>query len=171
MSVRARAVRCRSGLYLALSSPVVSQTLRASADESRVASLLRLARAGIAGAAATLVDLGVLSLLVTGFGMGARIASVPALVAGGVANFVGNRHFAFRAGSGSLARQAVLYTLTEVIALALNGALYDLVLRTHPAASQAYVWVRIATSHLVFLGWSYPLWQRVFAVRETAPSV
>jgi putative flippase GtrA len=128
--------------------------------------VLRLARAGLAGAGATLVDLGVLALLVSGFGVSPRLASLPALVAGGVANFLGNRHFAFRAREGSLVRQAVLYTLIEVIALALNGALYDFVLRTCPGTAHAYGWVRLATSHLVFLAWSYPLWRRVFVAPE-----
>jgi putative flippase GtrA len=146
---------------------MASHTFHGPIGASPLSSLLRLARAGVAGALATLVDLGALSLLVSGFGVNARLASIPALALGGIANFVGNRHFAFRAGSGSLARQAVLYTMTEVIALALNGALYDAVLRTHPAASHVYVWVRIVTSHVVFLAWSYPLWQRVFAVRQS----
>jgi putative flippase GtrA len=131
------------------------------------ARLFQLVRAGIAGGAATLVDLGVLALLVSGFGLSARLASVPALLAGGVANFIGNRHFAFRAREGSLVRQAVLYTVIEVVALALNGALYELVLRTHPAFAPAYVWVRLCTSHLVFLCWSYPLWNRVFATKPS----
>jgi len=123
-------------------------------------------RAGAAGALATLVDLAVLTVLVSGVGVSARAASVPALVLGGVANFIGNRHFAFRATGGSLARQVVGYTVVEVIALALNGALYDTALRLFPAATGLYWMVRLITSHMVFLGWSYPLWRKVFRVRE-----
>ena len=129
-----------------------------------LARLARLARAGIAGAAATLVDLGVLAFLVTGLHIDARAASVPALLAGGVANFVGNRHFAFRAREGNLVRQAVLYAVVEAMALAFNGLLYDAVLRHWPGATSAYWAIRLATSHAVFLLWSYPLWRRVFAV-------
>jgi putative flippase GtrA len=124
--------------------------------------LLRLVRAGLAGAAATIVDLAVLALLVSVFGVSPRVASLPALVLGGVANFVGNRHFAFRAASGSVVRQALLYCAVEAVALGLNGLLYDFVLRTYPSTAHAYVWIRLATSHLVFLCWSYPLWNRVF---------
>ena len=126
----------------------------------RLATLLR---AGIAGAAATLVDLGVLALLVSVLHQDPRAANVPALLAGGIANFLGNRHFAFRAARGSLARQAVLYTVVEVIALALNGVFYDTVLRFAPHAP--YWLVRLATSHVVFLCWSYPLWRKVFKTR------
>ena len=125
--------------------------------------LLRLLRAGLAGAAATLVDLGVLSVLVSSLHVNPRVASLPALVLGGVANFLGNRHFAFRAAAGSLATQALLYSAVELVALALNGALFELVLRTHPETAHAYPLVRLATSHLVFLCWSYPLWKRAFA--------
>jgi putative flippase GtrA len=132
-----------------------------------LAELLRLARAGVAGGAATAVDVGVLALLVSAFHVDPRLASIPALLLGGVANFLGNRHFAFRAREGSLVRQAALYAVIELLALAMNGALYDLVLRTVPGAPHAYVWVRLATSHLVFLCWSYPLWRRVFTVPKS----
>lgn len=130
----------------------------------RPASVWRFLRAGIAGSAATLVDLGVLSLLVQIGHWDPRTASIPALLAGGIANFLGNRHFAFRAAQGSVARQALLYTVVEVIALALNGVLYDTALRTMPVAAHGYWAVRLVTSHLVFVCWSYPLWRRVFTV-------
>jgi putative flippase GtrA len=128
--------------------------------------VLQLVRAGAAGLVATAVDLVTLAVLVSVFHVDARLASLPALVAGGVANFVGNRHFAFRAREGSVARQAVGYAAVEIVALALNGALYDFVLRSVPGAVHAYWAVRLVTSHAVFLGWSYPLWRRVFAVRQ-----
>lgn len=132
--------------------------------------LLELARAGLAGAAATLSDLATLALLVSVLHVDARVANVPALIVGGVVNFVGNRHFAFRAARGSLVRQAVLYTAVEVVALALNGLLYDASLALIPGARGAYWLVRLATSHLVFLCWSYPLWRKVFRVRPLSPA-
>jgi putative flippase GtrA len=131
----------------------------------KVAPLLR---AGVAGAAATGSDLAALTLLVSVLQVDPRIANVPALLVGGVVNFVGNRHFAFRAQRGHVGRQAVGYTAVELVALALNGFLYDLVLRTVPDASHLYWVVRLATSHLVFLAWSYPLWRRVFRVAPSA---
>jgi putative flippase GtrA len=122
----------------------------------------KLLRSGAAGLFATGVDLLVLCALTSGFHLGPRVASVPALLAGGVANFFANRHFAFRAARGSLARQAALYTIVEAAALALNGLLYDVALRAMPAAAPLYFVVRIVTSHVVFLGFSYPLWRRIF---------
>lgn len=135
---------------------------------------LRLLRAFLAGGAATIADLVVLTLLVSLLGLSPRIANVPALVAGGVVNFLGNRHFAFKAAEGSLAKQATLYTLVELVALALNGVLFDLAMQLPFVAPHAAAWVipvRLVTSHVVFLAWSYPLWRLVFKVPRPAQAV
>lgn len=126
---------------------------------------LQLLRAGVAGIGATVADIATLALLVSVLHVDARLASVPALVVGGVVNFLGNRHFAFRAQAGHVGKQAAGYTAVELVALALNGLLYDTVLRLVPGARALYWLVRLVTSHAVFLGWSYPLWGRVFRVR------
>jgi putative flippase GtrA len=123
---------------------------------------MKLLRAGAAGIFATAIDLLVLSVLVSGFHVSAQVANIPALLAGGVANFVGNRWFAFRAQRGSLPKQALGYSLVEIVALALNGWLFAVAMHALPQASHLYWLVRIATTHLVFLAWSYPLWCLVF---------
>ena len=133
---------------------------------------LRVLRALLAGGAATLADLAVLAVLVSLFHVDARVASIPALLAGGIVNFLGNRHFAFRAAHGSLAKQAALYTLVELAALAANGVLFDLAMRALPQGlAWAYVPIRLVTSHAVFLAWSYPLWRLVFRVPQPAAAV
>lgn len=141
---------------------------------------LRVVRAFLAGAAATVADLSILSVLVSFAGVSPRVASVPALVVGGIVNFIGNRHFAFRASQGSLARQAALYTMVELVGLGLNGLLFDVVVRlcaAHAAAlgtavpAWAYAPIRLATSHVVFLAVSYPLWRLVFRVPARAEAV
>ncbi len=129
--------------------------------------LLTLLRAGVAGLAATAADLATLTVLVSVPHVDPRLASLPALLVGGVVNFLGNRHFAFRARDGNVGKQVAGYTAVEIVALAVNGLLYDTVLRLVPGARAAYWLVRLVTSHAVFLGWSYPLWRRVFAVRVT----
>jgi len=134
------------------------------------ARVAELARAGIAGVAATAADELTLVGLVHLLHVSARAANVPALLAGGIVNFLGNRHFAFRgARSGPAARQAAGYVAVELVALALNGLFYDAILRARPELAGAYWAVRLATSHAVFLLWSYPLWRRVFAPR-TVPA-
>ncbi len=127
---------------------------------------LQLLRAGIAGIAATASDVATLALLVSVLHVDARLANVPALVVGGVVNFLGNRHFAVRAQAGHVGKQAAGYAAVEVVALAMNGLLYDAVLRIVPGARSLYWLVRLATSHAVFLGWSYPRWGRVFRVQQ-----
>ena len=127
---------------------------------------MKLLRAGAAGIFATAIDLLVLTVLVSGFHVSAQVANVPALVAGGVANFAGNRWFAFRAQQGSLPKQALGYGVVEVVALALNGGLFALAMHTLPQAAHLYWLVRLATTHLVFLAWSYPLWCLVFRPRQ-----
>jgi putative flippase GtrA len=130
--------------------------------------MAQLLRAGVAGLAATGSDVATLAILVSVLHVDARVANVPALVVGGIVNFVGNRHFAFRAQDGDVGKQAAGYTAVELVALALNGLLYDAVLRCVPGAGHFYWAVRLVTSHLVFLAWSYPLWRKVFRVAPPA---
>jgi putative flippase GtrA len=133
-------------------------------------TIAQLLRSCAAGAAATASDLVALAFLVSALHVDARVANVPALVVGGVVNFIGNRHFAFRAAGGHLGKQAAGYAAVEIVALALNGLLYDAVLRAYPPSAHLYWLVRLVTSNAVFLAWSYPLWRFVFRVgpREAA---
>jgi putative flippase GtrA len=121
-----------------------------------------LIRSSIAGGAATAVDLVVLFACIHVLGWSPRVASVPALLAGGFVNFHGNRHFAFRATAGRVERQAALFILGELVTLTLNGILYDLAVRTlHPGIGGAMV-IRLVTQNMVFLAWSFPIWRLVF---------
>ncbi len=136
---------------------------------TRAAELWKLLKAAIAGGAATLADVAVLTLLVAGLGLTPAAANVPALVVGGVVNFFGNRHFAFRARSGDVVQQAVRYGVVEIVALVLNGVLYAAAIHAAGARASHLFWaIRLATSHVVFLGWSYPLWRHVFRVPQPA---
>ncbi|MEO8801366.1 MAG: GtrA family protein [Polyangiaceae bacterium] len=131
-----------------------------------------IVRSLVAGGAATLADLAVLTACVHLLHWTVRDGNVPALVAGGIVNFVGNRQFAFRdAKHGALDRHVVGYLLVETVALVLNGVLYDLTLRLLPGATHLYWLVRLATSNVVFLLWSYPLWRRVFRAPGVAAAL
>jgi putative flippase GtrA len=138
------------------------------AKASGTARALELVRSLLAGGAATLADLALLTFCVAVLRLSPQAANLPALVAGGIVNFFGNRHFAFRANEGSIERHVLGYTAVELVALALNGFLYDLVLRTAPQTAHVYWAVRLVTSHIVFLLWSYPLWRKVFRVEAPA---
>jgi putative flippase GtrA len=145
-----------------LLSPAV-RALRVKAE-----ALQRLLRSGAAGLAATAADLATLALLVSGAGWSPRAANVPALLVGGVVNFVGNRRYAFHAREGNAAVQALGFTVVEGVALVLNGVLYDFVLRVAPGVAAVYWLVRIFTTNLIFLAWSFPLWHLVFRAPRRA---
>jgi putative flippase GtrA len=127
-----------------------------------------LLRSGAAGLAATAADLATLALLVSWADWSPRAANVPALLVGGIVNFVGNRIYAFHARHGNAAFQALGFTAVEGVALALNGILYDFVLRELPGVAAVYWLVRLFTTNLIFLAWSYPLWHLVFRVPRRA---
>ncbi|MFT3768969.1 MAG: GtrA family protein [Minicystis sp.] len=135
----------------------------ASSTEPRpLARFATFARSALTGGAATLVDLGVIAFAVGILHAPAAAANVPALLAGAGVQFVGNRHFAFRAGAGDVRRQAILFALTEAVTMLLNGALYHLV-ATHAALGPVgAVVARAITTNLVFVLWSYPVWSRIF---------
>jgi putative flippase GtrA len=130
--------------------------------KSRLAAFATLLRSLMVGGAATLVDLAVLAFEVGALHITPRAASLPALLAGAMVQFFGNRHFAFRAASGRITRQAPLFVATETAAMALNAALYHAVAGLAPLGLTGALLARILTTHIVFLGFSYPAWKRVF---------
>jgi putative flippase GtrA len=118
-------------------------------------------RSALAGAAATIADLAVLGLAV-GLGIDPRVANVPALLVGATVQFVGNRHWAFDAARGGLRRQLGLFVLAEIVTLALNGVLFDAVARFVVLGAIGALVTRTIASSAVYLGWSYPVWKRIF---------
>ncbi len=132
--------------------------------------LITFARSLMTGAAASLVDLGVLALLVGLLGLSDRAANVPALLAGGLIQFFGNRHFAFDAAAGSLKRQVTLFAITEVVALGLNGLMFDWVAQQAELSWLGAIGVRAVISFVVFVSWSYPVWRHVFRVPADRPA-
>ena len=129
---------------------------------SRMRRLATFARSLLTGGAATLVDLGVIAAAVGLLHLTPSAANAPALLAGAAVQFFGNRRFAFRS-RGPLGRQAALFAASEVVTLALNFLLYQLVVTRVPRLGPAgAVLARAVTTNLVFLLWSYPVWARVF---------
>jgi putative flippase GtrA len=127
-------------------------------------------RSALAGGTATLVDLASLATAVGVLGVAPRVASVPALLAGALVQFLGNRYFAFRAASrGTLPRQAALFAATEATALLLNAALFDLVARRVALDAGSALVARALTTNLVYLAFSYPMFRRIFAARPASP--
>jgi putative flippase GtrA len=129
-----------------------------------------MCRSLLTGGVATLVDLLVLGVAVGSFGVDPRIANIPALLAGAVVQFAGNRHFAFRAADGPLGKQALLFALTEVVALTLNALGFELVARAVALDASGALLGRVVVSFFVFMLWSHPVWTRVFSSEPLAPS-
>ncbi len=125
-------------------------------------ALKRLARSAGAGAVASMVDLAVLTLLASGVGLGPRVASVPAFVAGSVTMFFGQKYFAFRERNGVRGQQALLFAVVQLVGLAINAALYDLAMRVVPNMPVFYLAARMVTTNIVWLVYSFPLWHLVF---------
>jgi putative flippase GtrA len=130
-----------------------------------------IVRSMAVGTIATVVDLGILAVLVSAIGLSARVASAPALAIGVAAQFVGNKLFAFEDRSRAWVRQGVQFLGVEALGFAANLVLYDLVI-AHTALP--YLPVRLATTSLVYFGICLPLWSLIFRARPaeagSAPS-
>ncbi len=133
------------------------------ARESLTAKAARLARGLGVGAVASIVDMAVLAILVTGLHVPSQLANVPALVAGALVQFVGCRHVVFGgARNGALRRQLAGFIATEAGTLALNGLAFHLLVTLTPVP---YPLARLLGTFLVFTAFSFPLWARVFRGR------
>lgn len=131
-----------------------------------LARLATFLRSALTGGAATLADLAVIGFAVGVLHASAAAANLPALAAGAVVQFLGNRHFAFRAQGGDVRRQVLLFALAEGVTLLLNGLLYHLVATRLTPGPMGAVIVRAVTTNAVFLLWSYPVWSRIFRAPE-----
>ena len=123
-------------------------------------SLRTLSRSAVVGLVATGLDFLALILLVSGLGLAPRIASLPALCLGIIAQFVGNKWLAFRDPSRDWLRQAACFLAVEVLGFVCNAVCFDrLLVFTH----LPYVVCRVLSTSIVYFGVCLPLWSRVFS--------
>jgi exoribonuclease II len=111
------------------------------------------------GAAATGLDLLVVALLVEGLHLPPASANVPALLVGAIVQFFGCR-LVFGATGGSFLRQLSAFVVAELGTLALNAAVFHVLVSATPVP---YAAARLVGQAAVYLGFSYPAWKRVFA--------
>ncbi len=121
-------------------------------------------RSLLVGAAATVADLVALTALVELAGLSPALANVPALGVGVLIQYFGNKYLAFRDRSRDHLRQGAAFALVEVGTLALNALAFHALVT---ALALPYGLARVVGSALVYVGFSYPLWRRVF--RPTRP--
>lgn len=127
----------------------------------------RFVKSLLAGAMATVIDLSTLALLVEAFHLRPTQANVPALLAGAIAQFVSSRGFVFEAREGSLGAQLAGFTIVELGTLALNAITFHLAVTHTPVP---YPIARALCQFAVYVGFSYPLWTRVFAAKPGSAS-
>ncbi len=127
--------------------------------------LTRFFRSIGVGGLATLTDLVLLTLLVSGLGVHVRIASIPALVLGMFVQFVGNKHFAFRDRSRKWVKQGLQFAGVELIGFAANAMVFDLLVTQTP---MPYLVARCLGTFVVYVAVCMPLWSRIFKQPEGA---
>ncbi len=125
--------------------------------------LTRFFRSLGVGGIATLTDLLVLTLLVSGFGVHVRVASIPALTLGMLVQFVGNKRFAFRDRSREWVRQGVQFAGVELLGFAANAIAFDLLVTHTP---MPYLVARCLGTFVVYVSVCMPLWSRIFKPEE-----
>lgn len=136
--------------------------------QSPVPNAIQLVKSLLAGGIATLIDLTTLMVLVEAFHLSPSRANVPALLAGALTQFVGSRGFVFRATGGALGPQLIGFALVELGTFALNAGAFQLAIT---ATTLPYPLARMLCQFVVYVGFSYPLWKRVFAVKSEASSL
>jgi putative flippase GtrA len=122
-----------------------------------------LTRSALVGVAATAVDLATLAVLVESLRLAPAAANVPALLAGLLAQFLGNKLVAFGDRSPAWLGQGARFALVEAGALLLNAVLFQLLTA---GAEVPYLGARALASAAVYFLYSYPLWGRIFRAPE-----
>jgi putative flippase GtrA len=128
---------------------------RDAGSEPLLTRAYRFGRALVVGSGATLVDFSVFTTCVRAIEIAPAHARLPALIAGACVQFVGNRSYTFRAQAGKLSRQLQLFLVTELVTLALNWSIFQLLLRRINGLAPELV--SFLGTGLVFLLFAYPV--------------
>jgi putative flippase GtrA len=139
----------------AVDSPKSRKDLASSFGRHQVGAIL-----------ATGIDFGVMSVLVSLFGLPPALATAFGAAVGGASNFLLGRHWIFAATDGHAGGQAWRYVLVSATSLALNTA-GEYIL--HDRVGIQYLVARVIVASVVSVGWNYPI-QRSFVYRSSAAS-
>lgn len=126
--------------------------------------LLRFVRSAGVGIAASGADFASLFLLVHGLHILPVAANAPSLLVGVVVQFVGARFVVFRKSKTPFKQQLFGFCVTELGTLTLNALVFHALVSFTPIP---YMVARLLGSFLVFVGFSFPMWTRVFAPART----
>jgi putative flippase GtrA len=121
-----------------------------------ISTFLRSAGVGLVATTVTMI---VLFGMVEGIGTSETAANAPSYLAGLGVQYLGNKYLAFQEPSPSHRRQAPRFMAVELVALVLNLVGYHLVVVYTPVP----YWVtRLLVSAVVYVGWQFPMWGRIF---------
>jgi len=126
-----------------------------------------VARSATIGLLATATDLVALAVLVSGFGLSPRLASLPALALGIAVQFVGNKWFAFADRSPDWLRQGAQFLGVEAVGFVANLVLFDLAVTL---TKLPYLPLRLLTTNVVYFAICLPLWSLIFRNRPQESS-
>lgn len=121
---------------------------------------IRFTKTVVVGLVASLVDLLCLVVLVEFLGVSKDGANVPSLIAGASIQFLGNRHVVFKSTHKKALPQIIKFTIAELASLALNALGFHLLVVYSPVP---YPLIRPLVTFIVFVGFSNPLWRKVFS--------
>ncbi len=136
------------------------------ANQNRVLSTIRKAlhirftKTVMVGAIATLADLACLIALVELVGTSKDQANIFSLILGATVQFLGNRHVVFKSTHKRALPQILKFVVAEAATLSLNALGFHLMLIYTPIP---YPIIRPVVTFIVFIGFSYPVWRKVFS--------
>jgi putative flippase GtrA len=131
----------------------------------------RFIRNCLTGGLATGVYFAVYLPLHRGTGLPQSVADNVGLVVGAAVQFLGARYFVFRARQGKVHKQLAGFLLAELATLLMNVLLLWVARKLLPSEIGQSDLLVLATSFIVFAGFSYPIWHLVFHApnEEAAP--
>ncbi len=122
----------------------------------------RFLRSSAVGIVATIIDYAVLELFARVLHVDPSLAKIPALTCGTLTQFIGSRYYAFRAQQGRLGRQMKWFAFVEFCAFWLTVLAFRVMVRWMHLPMEIANWF---SGSLIYFGFSYPIWKRVFTVR------
>ncbi len=134
--------------------------------ENKASGLERFLKSSLVGIVATVVDVALLLVGLRVFNLNPYLAKTIALAGGVTTQFLGNRKFAFQATTGKLRRQLQWFVVVEAIAFVTTVFVFRglLAVFRHFNVPLADLAANLASGFVVYFGFSYPLWKRVFAL-------
>jgi putative flippase GtrA len=110
------------------------------------------------GLLSTAVNLATLGGLIEWLQWSREAANIPSMLLGSAVQFVGHRHFVFRAKGGKLSRQGSLFLAGEGVGLVLNLLGFWVAAQV---SAMHYTVLRLVVSFVVFVFFNYPFWKWV----------